>query len=314
MTTMSPTVTTSVTRTISEFRAAVNSSFVPLQVSCAHPDRFRGVIRAADADEIHFTDVQATDHLVERTPTLVARGDEPHFKVSLMLGGTGLLVQDGREAVLEPGDFAIYDTSRPYSLVFDDAFRTMVVMFKRHRLGVPADGISQMTAVRMPGRDPLNSVATAFLRPLGAHLDQLSGHTGARLAHTTLDLLTTVFSHELAFDRDPADPHQALRQRILDYIDRNIASTDLNPASIAGAHFISTRHLHALFQDLETTVSTWIRSQRLDRCRRDLANPLYMDRSVAAIAARWGFVDAAHFSRTFKTEFGRSPRELRSTH
>ena len=33
--------------TISEFRAAVNDSFVPLHVTSRHPDRFRGVIRAA---------------------------------------------------------------------------------------------------------------------------------------------------------------------------------------------------------------------------------------------------------------------------
>jgi len=38
------------------------------------------------------------------------------------------------------------------------------------------------------------------------------------------------------------------------------------------------------------------------------------DRPVAAIAARWGFVDAAHFSRAFKTAFGISPSEYRAAH
>ncbi len=55
------------------------------------------------------------------------------------------------------------------------------------------------------------------------------------------------------------------------------------------------------------TVSTWIRTRRLEQCRRDLLDPMLADRPVAAIAARWGFVDAAHFSRAFKTAFGVSP-------
>ncbi|WP_082593086.1 helix-turn-helix domain-containing protein [Phycicoccus sp. Soil803] len=32
---------------------------------------------------------------------------------------------------------------------------------------------------------------------------------------------------------------------------------------------------------------------------------------MGAIAARWGFWDAAHFSRAFKAEYGCSPRAYR---
>ena len=108
--------------------------------------------------------------------------------------------------------------------------------------------------------------------------------------------------------------NRALVQRIRSHIDRNLASTDLSPASIASAHFISTRHLHGLFQEQGVTVSTWIRTRRLEQCRRDLLDPMLADRPVAAIAARWGFVDAAHFSRSFKTAFGISPSEYRAAH
>jgi AraC-like DNA-binding protein len=314
-TTMRPDViTTAVARNISEFRAAVNDSFVPLQVSSAHPDRFRGMIRGAGVDEVHVTDVRATDHVVERTPELIARGDRPYFKVSLMLAGSGLLIQDNREAVLSPGDLAVYDTSRPYSLVFDEEFRTMVVMFPRHLITLPPDMVGQLTAVRISGSEGLGSVVAPYLTQLAANLDQLSGTTGARLAHSALDLVSTVFTRELGLDEGAGDPHRALMQRIRGHIDRNLASTDLGPASIAAAHFISTRHLHGLFQEQGTTVSTWIRTRRLEQCRRDLIDPVFADRPVAAIAARWGFVDAAHFSRAFKAAFDVSPSEFRTTH
>lgn len=308
------TVATNVARNINDFRVAVSDAFVPLQVTASHADGFRSVIRGAAVDEVHVTDLRAAPHVVERTPELVSRGGRNYFKVSLMLAGRGLLIQDGREAVLEPGSLAVYDTSRPYSLVFDEEFRTMVVMFPHHLITLPADLVGELTAVSISGSDGVGAVVAPYLSQLAVNLDQLAGNVGARLAHSALDLVTTVFTRELGLDDAGGDPHRALMQRIRAHIDRNLASTDLSPASIAAAHFISTRHLHALFQEQKTTVSTWIRLRRLEQCRRDLVDPVYADRSVAAIAARWGFVDAAHFSRAFKSLFNVSPSEFRATH
>jgi AraC-like DNA-binding protein len=75
--------------------------------------------------------------------------------------------------------------------------------------------------------------------------------------------------------------------------------------------FISTRHLHNVFHETGSTVASWIRSRRLERVRRDLRDPLHSGTSVGAVAARWGFLDAAHFSRTFRDAFGESPSDWR---
>ncbi|MEO7017063.1 MAG: helix-turn-helix domain-containing protein [Leifsonia sp.] len=305
-------VSTTIARNFSEFRTAVSESFVPLHVTSSLPDRFWGRIRSASADEVHVSEVSATEHVVERTPELIARGDRNYFKLSLQLAGTGLLIQDGREAVLQPGDLAIYDTHRPYTLVFDDDFRTMVVMFPKHLIDLPTDVVTQLAAVRMSGKTGVGSIVVPFLAQLVGNLEQLSGTTGARLAHSALDLVTTMFANELDVTSGPANPHHALMQRIRAYLDSNLASTDLGPTQIAAAHFISTRHLHGLFREQGTTVSSWIRTRRLERCRRDLLNPLHADRPVAAIAARWGFVDAAHFSRLFRATYAESPSDLRA--
>ncbi|MCI1017059.1 helix-turn-helix domain-containing protein [Microbacterium sp. C5A9] len=298
---------------ISRFRAAVDDSFVPLQVSVERPDRFRGVVRGAQIDDVHITDVRATAHVVERTPELVARGASPYFKVSMMLAGTGLLIQDGRETTLGPGDLAIYDTDRPYTLAFDEAFRTMVMMLPRHLIALPAEVMGQLTAVRMSGSEGVGAFVAPYLTQLAENLDQLSGATGARLMHSAVDLLTTVFTRESGMD-DASDPHRALLRRIYGHIDRHLASADLGPASVAAAHYISTRHLHALFHAQGTTISTWIRTRRLQQCQRSLLDPAFADRPVSAVAAHWGFPDAAHFSRIFKAAFGVSPSEFRATH
>lgn len=133
-----------------------------------------------------------------------------------------------------------------------------------------------------------------------------------KLAHTSLDLVSTLFASILDASADTRDPHQQLLQHVYGYIDDHLGSTDLSPGSIASAHYISTRHLHSLFRQADTTVSTWIRERRLERCRADLLDPGHALLPIAAIAARWGFADAAHFSRVFKNAYGISPSELRA--
>jgi AraC family transcriptional regulator, positive regulator of tynA and feaB len=52
-----------------------------------------------------------------------------------------------------------------------------------------------------------------------------------------------------------------------------------------------------------------VRRERLARCYEDLE--LASGGSVTEIAFRWGFRDAAHFSRVFKREFAATPSEVR---
>jgi AraC-like DNA-binding protein len=47
--------------------------------------------------------------------------------------------------------------------------------------------------------------------------------------------------------------------------------------------------------------------------RRDLLDPALAARPVSAIAARWGLVDPAHFSRAFRAAYGVPRLEYRRT-
>ncbi|MFG1952873.1 helix-turn-helix domain-containing protein [Micromonospora sp. NPDC048830] len=98
--------------------------------------------------------------------------------------------------------------------------------------------------------------------------------------------------------------------QVRDFIDRHLGDPDLSPQAVADAHHVALRTLHRLFADEEETVAGTIR-RRLERCRRDLTDPLLADRPVQAIAARWGFRDKAHFSRAFRAAYGTSPRAYR---
>ena len=305
-------VHTSVSHNFRDYRQAVVSSFVPLDVSRVSADPFWGRLRSVDFDDAHVHEVTASQHMVERTESLVAVSDERFYKASLQVSGTGMLIQDGREALLQPGDLAIYDTARPYSMIFEQDMRMLVLMFPREQLGLPPDMMRQLTAHRFSSTDGLGAMIIPFLQNVSQNLDRVGGATGPRLVRTAIDLITTMFANELDLEADPRDSHQLLMQQVRHYIETNLGSPELSPTQIAAAHFISTRHLHGLFREKGTTVSTWIRERRLENCRRDLIEPLNAHLSVGAIAARWGFVEAAHFSRVFKAAYEMSPSELRA--
>jgi AraC-like DNA-binding protein len=106
-------------------------------------------------------------------------------------------------------------------------------------------------------------------------------------------------------------PRRALFTRVCVFIDQCLGDPRLSPTLVAQAHHISVRYLHMLFRDEGVTVGGWIRACRLERCRRDLADPMLVGLPVHAVAARWGFADAPHFSRLFRAEFGMPPGEYR---
>ncbi|TDW29614.1 AraC family transcriptional regulator [Cryobacterium psychrophilum] len=297
--------------TFAHWRTLVSDSFVPLDVR-SEADEFSGTLRARVLDELSIVEVTATGHQVLRTPALIARSERQYFKLNLQLSGHGILVQDNREATLRPGDIAVYDTNRPYTLAFEQDFRTLVLMFPHDALDLPVDSVAQLTAVRMAGDVGLGRMISPFMVQLVENLEALSGATGHRLAYNAVDLIATMFENELSIRRQPIPgTHADMLAVTRKYIEAELGDPGLSPAGIAAAHFISTRHLHSVFHEADTTVSSWIRRRRLERCRRDLRDPILADRPIGAIAARWGFLDAAHFSRIFRAAFGEPPTAYR---
>ena len=304
-------LTSSVASSFDHWRHLVAESFVPLAAETDSPDTFQGRMRSRILDRLCIVEVSASGHSVHRTPALVAQPGQRYFKLNVQLEGTGLLIQDNREAVLRPGDLAIYDTNRPYTLAFEEQARVMVVMFPHDSLSLPPEYVGQLSAVRLAAGQGLTGIVGPFIAQLAENLEALSGPSGSRLAANALDLVSTMLHSELDMARDTMKPQVLLATSVREYIEANLADPQLSPASIAAAHFISTRHLHNIFHETGTTVASWIRSQRLERIRRDLRDPLLAGTSVGAVAARWGFLDAAHFSRTFRDAFGVSPTDWR---
>ncbi len=301
--------------TVSDFaqwRQLVSNAFVPLETKTDYRDDFSASIAGQQFNDIALLKVEAPRHLVSRTQEQIDRENNSFYKLNLQLTGRGLLSQHGREAELAPGDLALYDTGEPYTLEFDDHFSTLVLMFPKEGLGLPASDIRQLAAIRLPGEQRLARAISPFVAELGRQLPELGSPLGHRLAQNVVDLMATFLADELYQGQAPVDEQAKLLAQVREFIDENLSNPELSPAKIAAAHFMSVRSLHKLFSETDATVSEWIRSRRLERCRQDLADPLLNHLPVGAIGARWGLNDAAHFSRSFRAAFECSPSAYRA--
>ena len=295
------------------FREAVSRTFVPLLAETKQECNFAGSITSAELGPLLLAQVAAGAHVVRRSSRLIRRADLDCYKLSLQVAGRSLLIQDDRTALMAPGDMAIYDTTRPYELRFDAPFRMIVLMFPRSLLQVSEASVRLMAGQRIRADGGLGGLVGAFVAGLPQQADQCSAAASRLLADAVLDMLAAALAHELGSTGSRSQgPRQAvLLQQIRSFIEDQLADPELGPSDIAAAHHISTRYLRKLFEAEGDSVARWIRTRRLEHCRRDLGRADLAGRSVSAVAARWGFTDAAHFSRLFKATFGQSPREYR---
>jgi AraC-like DNA-binding protein len=152
----------------------------------------------------------------------------------------------------------------------------------------------------------------AVLSRLSQNLyDEASWMTGEELAGALehyFDVLTACIRGEAA----QAAMVPEVKARILRFIDAHLGEQTLSPSVIAAEIGISVRHLHRIFSVTGCTVGDYIRVLRLDQCRKDLADARLLDRSITEIAFARGFSDAAHFSHSFRKQFGISARTFRA--
>ncbi len=194
--------------------------------------------------------------------------------------------------------------------------QVIAMVFPRSTLPLPVDTIDAITTTGLGDVEGVGALAADFAARLIAGAGTFSAPTRTRLGLILLDLLSTALSSY--FDLSDAltadDRHRVRLAQIDGYIWRNLGDPELSPPVIAAANHISLRYLHRIFSEQHgRTIAAFIREARLQRCRRDLAEPLLASWSIERIARRWGFTDLASFSRTFKQALGISPSTYRAS-
>ncbi|MET0704384.1 MAG: helix-turn-helix domain-containing protein [Mycobacterium sp.] len=265
-----------------------------------------------DLGDLTVCSGRTTAGKVERTPRLARDATEPSVFLNLHVEGRSVVVQDGREAVLRPGDLVMHDSTAPYSLINDHGVRGEIFRIPQSALALRHDDVRKACGTVLSPGDPLTSLTYDYLRRLVADPAILTAPNSDLVARPSIDLVRAVIATHLGAAKPAAEAlANTLLWRILQYTHRHLRDPDLSPERIAAAHFISVRNLYGVMADAGISLNAWIRSRRLESCRRDLA--LADAVNIANVARRHGYSDMSSFSRAFKAEYGLSPRDWRNS-
>ncbi|KPU90775.1 AraC family transcriptional regulator [Variovorax paradoxus] len=290
---------------------------VYVQLGCdpVRPDEsedFEGSIRQHTLPGLDVSVVRSGPQKVLRTSGHIARSGDDYFLVSIQAQGRGVVRQDGRDAVLEAGDFALYDSTRPYQLLFDDRFEQIVLKLPGDRLRSELRETQALTATTVSGRQGAGHLLLGMIRTLREDIETLQPASALAVANGVQNILVAGLQTLPAASAPSLSSLTAYHlARVKRRIEEQLGDPALSVGSLAAELGVSASQIHRVFKSEPLTPAQYIWERRLEACSRDLLEPRLAGRPVAEIAYGRGFNDAAHFSRAFKERFGCSPREWR---
>lgn len=293
-----------------------------VRVRTEHADDFVARVETIELGALQLVRHRYPSLDAVRTRKLIERSDADCYLLALTLSGNSSADQAGRRGVCGPGDLVFYDCARPQELSHhgDNHGRapagSIVAFIPYDALPLPPARLAALFAGRMSGTEGIGALVAAYLVQLTGHPEQYHAADAERLGAIGLDLITTMLGrHLVSEDAVPTEVRRrSLLAQVRSYVRQHLGDVALSPRLIAEAHHVSVRSLHRIFEDEETTLAAYIRQQRLERCRLDLADPALREQPIQHIAARRGFRDKAHFSRAFRAAYGETPQVYRARH
>ena len=234
------------------------------------------------------------------------------FEVFAPTRGGCVIEQFGSTEKCGPGAMFFVDAAAPFRLVQRGRMAGVILKTSRAAMERYLPGVESMCGRVVDGRRGLPRVTRDMLRSIGGQGDNLQMPQFEGACHHLMDLMAMIVDG--ARDLNVADGRVrgATLARLKAHIREHAADPRLGTRDVAAAFGLSERYVQMLFQGDGTTVRDYVRRQRLDEARRQLANPARRDRTITEIAYASGFSSSAHFSTAFRMQYGLSPREFRS--
>jgi AraC-like DNA-binding protein len=283
--------------------------FLPWSVTSRARPQYAAAVRQYDFGGCKFIHCSSDPLSGARSAGEIGRTDGDFFNVLYILSGVEYLRFHDREVALRAGECVLWDSRRRIDFSLTAPLEKLTFMVPADLVRALLPNAADYVGIPLPSHQGIGGLFAHHLRALGSTLWEMNDHDAAQVLNPTLDLLARAFASVPG--RKRPSMRQSSLQRVRECIVAHLPDPDLSPAAIASATHISVRYLHALFAGINTTVSDWVRTLRLERCRNDLANSRLDHESITAIAHKWGFADSGNFGKVFRKAYGEAPRTYR---
>ena len=261
-------------------------------------------VEIGQAKLVHF---DSSPQCYSRDARMVSKAGSDEFMFDFQRRGRSSMVQAGSEGTIEPGFGVLYDARRP----FEDRLYGPEQRSELFIATVPAAALLHLVpeAERLCAKPiPLSG---AVARSIAALVRNTVIMPDACLAEGDVDVVACLAALlRLAAGASHGLGRDALFAPLDAYLRANIVA--LRPVQAIAAEFaVSERTLHRIFSDRGTTFERHVLQLRVGLFKNLLRQDSLRATSIAALAMQCGFADAAHATRTFRTRFGKTPREFR---
>lgn len=230
------------------------------------------------------------------------------YIVGTLVSGEARYISPSTDVTLRPASLVVYRAWDAFSFTLSKAFRFALVAVTPEDLQVSESSLQRLARQTVPDTSPFSAALAAILSTAGTAESNLSEQDRHDVGVIAKQMLRrTVALSDGKYYGGVGDPRLI---EIMDWIEQRVADPSLGAEQIAATHHISLRQLHRLFESTEFTCNQFISRKRLERIHEDiqLLDPRV---SLNAIARRWGITDPSRLSRSFRQQFGYSPREAR---
>ena len=239
-----------------------------------------------------------------RGPDEIRRSPVEKFSLFAVESGEVRVAQGEKRAVIYPGEIVLYYQDAPFTLELPTGLRAMHVTVPCALLTARVPAVFHLTANGLRSR--LSHMAGQMFRQL-LELDVPSGSNAARrLCGSALDVLSAAVDW---YCPERPEPGSQLLEQAKSFMLANRHDAELDVERIANATGLAPRTLYRYFAAEGTSPMRWLWKQRLDASFAVLSSG--QSRRVTDVAMSCGFNDLSHFSRLFKTTFGRTPQSFK---
>lgn len=290
------------------WQAIASTTHLPVQIRLGRPaEEFSSAVVRRWFGDIAVVDATCKSCHGERTSKLIGGDEQDRIGIIFSLSGEERITSEDDRLVLRQNDFAVWDSERRFQFEISNHMRKRTLLINRSAIE-EAGGRSWSTKrLVQDSMAPSVRLLRSYLETLSTLPGELSAQSIVAARNAALELVAGTVRTEITMSTALAG--EALRSSVDRWTDRNLATGNVSPAAAAVAHSVSVRTLHRCYAAAGTTFGKIVRARRLERARQDLVTALD---SVQIIADRWGFADAAHFSRAFKQHYGLSPSDYRN--
>ena len=281
--------------------------FGRLRVSSLDDGPLDASLDAFDIGSLRMYRIDAPAHQVERDAACGELPCDDFYKLVLQVSGRGIVEQQQRRVVLQPGHWILYDPRAPYTITNPERCTLLVTQVPRTLLPdlrLPGPHAGELGTDNVAG---LHGVFGSYLRALSDQLPGLPDGVGQAVSESVMGLLGSTLAETLRRIGDPVPLPSILKMRVRQYVQAHLSDPELSIQRIADALHCSKRYLHRVFEGDDASLERQIWNSRLERCHSALMHEANANRSAAEIGFAWGFRSGSHFNRLFKQRYGFTP-------